>query len=163
MKIISNVPIQEIKTYKEMVEKLKKAFGNSMFWGESTFSLNDRNPNSIIIEGSLYKWYDKEKDIMSKIKVTFIVNENKIEHSSCDVDVFYEHKNEEMQNRREYIIDLKDKYNYTIMFMKVTPLKLYRLICVLFAEELKINDFLLEEDKLEFYGDDIFLQSLREE
>lgn len=167
MKIISNVPIKQINTYKEMLRELKNAFGNNLFWGESVYSVNDEYPDSIIIEGDLYKWYDEEKDISSKIEIVFMVRENKIENVGFKIDVFYEHKykhkDKEPKDKQKYIADLKDKYDFAIMFMKVTPLKLYRLICVLFAEELKVNTFLYENDKLEFYLDDIFLQSLREE
>lgn len=162
MNIIVDVPIIEIETYKDTIKKLNDAFCNCMSWYESKYSINDEDSNNIIIEGEFFRWYDIKKDIMAQIKTTFIIGENKIENVSFNFDVFYENKEGKIKDKDKIISELKDKYDFAIMFMKVTPLKLYRLICVLFAEVLKVNEFLYERDQMDYYPNNFFLQSLRE-
>ena len=161
MNIIVNVPIMEIETYKETITKLNDAFCNCMSWHESVYSINDEDPTSVIIEGWFGRYYDvKNWKKPYKVEYVFIIHDNMLEHASMKLK-FYDEKDEKSLSDEEYR-KLINRYTLTIMYTSITPLKLYRLICVLFANELKINDLLLEEDQMKYFSDNFFLQSLRE-
>lgn len=161
MNIIVDVPIIEIETYKEMITKLNDAFCNCMSWDESDYSINDEDPTSVILEGWFNKYYDvKNWEKPYKVEYVFIIHDNMLEYTSMKLK-FYNEKDEKSLSDEEYR-KLINRYTLTIMYTSITPLKLYRLICVLFTNELKINNLLLEEDQMKYFSDNFFLQSLKE-
>ena len=159
MEITLNFKELQINTYKDMLKELADAFGNCMYFNESQFSMNDRNPNSIIFVGKLWKYYnwepgDKDKREYS-IKYHFIVNDNLLEHVSMEL-TFYENNEEKNIRGTDIDTELSNKYDFMIYRMPITPLKLYRLICVLFADYLMVNCYNKAKDET-----NIFLKSLQ--
>lgn len=161
MEITLNFKELQINTYKEMLKELADAFGNCMCFTESQFSMNDKEQNSIIFVGDLWKKYKWEPgDKIRKeynVKYHFIVNDNLLEHVSMEL-TFYENNEEKTISftNPEIYKELLQEYDFTIYRMPITPLKLYRLICVLFADYLMVNCYQKAKDE-----SNIFLKSLQ--